>query len=87
MNDLRFEQPVKLYKIFDLTPLDYFLWGYVKVIVYGDKPQTLDYLEDNIRRIYEAIYGQVNVGKSHRKIDCPDWLHPRAVESYARNHI
>ncbi|GFW42734.1 putative DD41D transposase [Trichonephila clavipes] len=34
----------------DLTPLDYFLWGYVKSLVYADKPQTLDHLEDNIRR-------------------------------------
>ncbi|GFX68252.1 transposable element Tc3 transposase [Trichonephila clavipes] len=30
----------------DLTPLDYFLWGYVKSLVYADKPQTLDHLED-----------------------------------------
>ncbi|GFW91966.1 uncharacterized protein TNCV_2152461 [Trichonephila clavipes] len=29
----------------DLTPLDYFLWGYVKSLVYADKPQTLDHLE------------------------------------------
>ncbi|GFW89936.1 DUF4817 domain-containing protein [Trichonephila clavipes] len=35
----------------DLTPLDYFLWGYVKSLVYADKPQTLDLLEDNIRRV------------------------------------
>ncbi|GFS90283.1 uncharacterized protein TNCV_508921 [Trichonephila clavipes] len=34
----------------DLTPLDYFLWGYVKSLLYADKPQTLDHLEDNIRR-------------------------------------
>ncbi|GFX86823.1 transposable element Tc3 transposase [Trichonephila clavipes] len=27
----------------DLTPLDYFLWGYVKSLVYADKPQTLDH--------------------------------------------
>ncbi|GFV20928.1 hypothetical protein TNCV_4531971 [Trichonephila clavipes] len=34
----------------DLTPLDYFLWGYVKSLVYADKPQTLDHLEeDNCR--------------------------------------
>ncbi|GFX52141.1 uncharacterized protein TNCV_548001 [Trichonephila clavipes] len=26
----------------DLTPLDYFLWGYVKSLVYADKPQTLE---------------------------------------------
>ncbi|GFX03643.1 putative transposable element [Trichonephila clavipes] len=25
----------------DLTPLDYFLWGYVKSLVYADKPQSL----------------------------------------------
>ncbi|GFW70872.1 oxidative stress-induced growth inhibitor 1 [Trichonephila clavipes] len=35
----------------DLTPLDYFLWGYVKALVYADKPQTLGHLEDNIRRL------------------------------------
>ncbi|GFU74407.1 uncharacterized protein TNCV_2525761 [Trichonephila clavipes] len=35
----------------DLTPLNYFLWGYVKSWVYADKPQTLDHLEDNIRRV------------------------------------
>ncbi|GFW45670.1 uncharacterized protein TNCV_3246071 [Trichonephila clavipes] len=35
----------------DLTRLDYFLWGYVKSLVYADKPQTLDHLEDNIRRV------------------------------------
>ncbi|GFT75088.1 hypothetical protein TNCV_2244671 [Trichonephila clavipes] len=29
----------------DLTPLDYFLWGYVKSLVYADKPQTLDHLD------------------------------------------
>ncbi|GFX44215.1 uncharacterized protein TNCV_4120111 [Trichonephila clavipes] len=32
----------------NLTPLDYFLWGYVKSLVYADKPQTLDHLEVNI---------------------------------------
>ena len=33
----------------DLTPLDYFLWGYVKLLVYADKPLTSNDLEDNIR--------------------------------------
>ncbi|GFW66190.1 putative LOC100569746 [Trichonephila clavipes] len=56
----------------DLTPLDYFLWGYVKSLVYADKPQTLDHLEDNIRR--DNI---VQIG-----------LHPsQPWQSYARNHI
>ncbi|GFV39996.1 uncharacterized protein TNCV_4412271 [Trichonephila clavipes] len=39
----------------DLTPLDYFLWGYVKSLVFPDKPQTLDHLEDNIRRVIADI--------------------------------
>ncbi|GFV65238.1 transposable element Tc3 transposase [Trichonephila clavipes] len=43
----------------DLTPLDYFLWGYVKSLVYADKPQTLDRLEDNIRHVIADIRPQM----------------------------
>ncbi|GFV13536.1 uncharacterized protein TNCV_67391 [Trichonephila clavipes] len=43
----------------DLTPLDYFLWGYVKSLVYADKPQMLDHLEDNIRRVIVDIRPQM----------------------------
>ncbi|GFV90868.1 transposable element Tc3 transposase [Trichonephila clavipes] len=43
----------------DLTPLDYFLWGYVKSLVYSDEPQTLDHLEDNIRRVIADIRPQM----------------------------
>ncbi|GFV52285.1 DUF4817 domain-containing protein [Trichonephila clavipes] len=43
----------------DLTPLDYFLWGYVKSLVYADKTQTLDNLEDNIRRVIADIRPQM----------------------------
>ncbi|GFV55293.1 tigger transposable element-derived protein 1 [Trichonephila clavipes] len=43
----------------DLTLLDYFLWGYVKSLVYEDKPQTLDHLEDNIRRVIADIRPQM----------------------------
>ncbi|GFW10724.1 putative LOC100569746 [Trichonephila clavipes] len=39
----------------DLTPLDYFLWRYVKSLVYADRPQTLDHLEDNIRLVIADI--------------------------------
>lgn len=39
----------------DLTPLDFFLWGYVKSLVYIDKPTTLDALENNIRRVITEI--------------------------------
>ncbi|GFT89940.1 transposable element Tc3 transposase [Trichonephila clavipes] len=43
----------------DLTPLDNFLWGYVNSLVYADKPQTLDHLEDNIRRVIADIRPQM----------------------------
>ncbi|GFX93163.1 putative transposable element [Trichonephila clavipes] len=43
----------------DLTPLDYFLWGCVKSFVYADKPQTLDHLKDNIRRVIADIRPQM----------------------------
>ncbi|GFW63206.1 DUF4817 domain-containing protein [Trichonephila clavipes] len=43
----------------DLTPLDYFLWSYVKSFLYADKPQTLDHLEDNIRRVIADIRPQM----------------------------
>ncbi|GFY14231.1 transposable element Tc3 transposase [Trichonephila clavipes] len=43
----------------DLTLLDYFLWGYIKSLVYADKPQTLDHLEDNIRSVIADIRPQM----------------------------
>ncbi|GFU51635.1 uncharacterized protein TNCV_82651 [Trichonephila clavipes] len=43
----------------DLIPLDYFLWGYVKSLVYADTPQTLDHLEDNIRCVIADIRPQM----------------------------
>ncbi|GFT11492.1 transposable element Tcb2 transposase [Trichonephila clavipes] len=39
----------------DLTPLDYFLWGYAKLLVLVDKPQTLGHLKDNTRRVIADI--------------------------------
>ncbi|GFW98783.1 uncharacterized protein TNCV_2837441 [Trichonephila clavipes] len=43
----------------DLTPLDYFLWGYVMSLVYADRSQTPDHLEDNIRRVIADIRPQM----------------------------
>ncbi|GFU97980.1 transposable element Tc3 transposase [Trichonephila clavipes] len=43
----------------DLTPLDYFLWGYEESLVYADTPQTLDHLEDIIRRVIADIRPQM----------------------------
>ena len=39
----------------DLTPCDFFLWGYVKEEVYKTNPQTLDQLETTIRNVIGAI--------------------------------
>ncbi|GFU14203.1 putative transposable element [Trichonephila clavipes] len=43
----------------DLTQLKYFLGGYVKSLFYADMPQTLDHLEDNIRRVIADIRSQM----------------------------
>ncbi|GFT76815.1 uncharacterized protein TNCV_1419451 [Trichonephila clavipes] len=65
----------------DLTPLDYFLWGYVKSSVYADKPQTLDHLKDNIRRVTTDIRPQMlekvieNWSTSEPAVACPSPLH------------
>ncbi|GFX16955.1 hypothetical protein TNCV_2519321 [Trichonephila clavipes] len=70
----------------DLTSLDYFLWGYVKSLVYADKPQTLDHLEDNIRRVVADIRPQMLEKSS--KIGRQIGLYPsQPWQSYARNHI
>ena len=34
----------------DLTPLNFFLWGYIKSLVYATKSATSDDLKDNIQR-------------------------------------
>ena len=39
----------------DLTPLDFFLWGYAKDRVYADKPSTIEHLKANIRQVIAEI--------------------------------
>ena len=39
----------------NLTPLDYYLWGAVKVKSYADKPETIVPLKDNIRETIGII--------------------------------
>ena len=36
--------------------LDYYLWGAVKVKCYVDKPETIDFLKDNIREPIGEIH-------------------------------
>jgi len=39
----------------DLTPPDYFLWGYLKGGVYQNKPRTVDALRANITELIQAV--------------------------------
>lgn len=39
----------------DLTPLDFFLWGYLKARVYANKPRTPNDLKNNIRMTINEI--------------------------------
>ncbi|GFW82214.1 DUF4817 domain-containing protein [Trichonephila clavipes] len=56
----------------DLTPLDYFLWGYVKSLVYADKPQTLETIWKTTFPLLLPIYGH-KCWKKSSKIGRPDW--------------
>jgi len=43
----------------DLTPPDYFLWGYLKGRVYQNKPRTIDALKANITEDIQAVTADV----------------------------
>jgi len=43
----------------DLTPSDYFLWGYLKGRVYQNKPLTIDVLKANITEEIQAVTADV----------------------------
>ena len=43
----------------DLTPPDYFLWGYLKGRVYQNKPRNIDTLKANITEEIQAVTADV----------------------------
>jgi len=43
----------------NLTPPDYFLWGYLKGRVYQNKPQTIDALKTNITKEILAVTADI----------------------------
>jgi hypothetical protein len=45
----------------DLSPLDYFLWGYCKENVYANKPSTLSELKQNIEEFIRSIPSEMCV--------------------------
>lgn len=53
----------------DLTPLDFFLWGYVKSRVYANKPETLEHLKNNIRQVIAEI---------------PPEMYDKVIENYVK---
>ncbi|GFY54861.1 putative DD41D transposase [Trichonephila inaurata madagascariensis] len=46
-------------RLCDLTPLYFFLWGYVKSLVYANKPTTLEELKANIERKIAAVSAEM----------------------------
>ena len=53
----------------DLTPLNYFLLGYVKAHVYTDKPASFDALEDNIEAFIREIPAEMSQGARQNCMD------------------
>ncbi|GFW37363.1 hypothetical protein TNCV_859701 [Trichonephila clavipes] len=58
--------------------------GYVKSLAYADKPQTLDHLEDNIRRVIADIRPQMLEKVIENWTSRLDYIR---ASRYARNHI
>jgi hypothetical protein len=60
----------------DLTPPDYFLWGYLKGRVYQNKPRTIDALKENITEEIQAVTADVLArtlqNMAHRVQSCMD---------------
>ena len=60
----------------DLSPPDFFLWGYLKDKVYGNKPRTISELKENIREeirgIPRAVCQSVMLNFSMRLKKCTD---------------
>ena len=74
----------------DLTLLDYFLWGYVKSLVYVDKPQSIDALQANITRVINGILADMlervlenwTHRMDHARVSCGQHLNEIIVKYY-----
>ena len=56
---------------YDLKPLDYFLWGYVKAHVYLDKAASIHALRDNIEAFIPELPAEML--KEYAKIRLSGW--------------
>ena len=61
----------------DLSPPDYFLWGYLKDRVYVNRPRTIEKFKNNIRTEIQAISSEILVKVVNGMLD-------RAQECVAR---
>ena len=61
------------------TPLDYFLWGYLKSLVFSNKPDFLAVLEVNIERAVHDL--QFNLVE---KV-LGNWVH--RIRAYKRSRV
>lgn len=43
----------------DLTPLDFFVWGYIKNIVYRTQPESMDELIQKVQDAFQTITAQM----------------------------
>ena len=43
----------------DLSPLYFFLWGYIKNIVYGEKIRNMQHLQESITSATETVTGNM----------------------------
>ena len=43
----------------ELTPLDYYLWGHMKEMVYKDNPQSIDQLRSSITAAIQSINSEI----------------------------
>jgi len=59
----------------DLTPLDFFLWGYLKSQVYTNKPQTIEstWLSKSTWQMLSSKFSQIYARKSS-KIGSPEYV-------------
>lgn len=53
----------------DLTPLDFFLWGFIKEKVYATEPTTIEDMQERIREAFRSITPQIlrNVQNDFRR--------------------
>ena len=67
----------------DLTPCDFFLWGYIKQVVYDNRPQPLNLqeLEERISQAFEDLPMEM-IG---RAIDCYERRLRRCIDVRGRS--